>query len=306
MTERLAVTGANGFVGRHLTTFATGKRWEVHGVVRSERGEAVVREAGGRPCRASGMDDVAGLRAAFEGARAVVHLAQIGSERGGETYESVNVVGTRHVAEAARQAGVPRIVLFSGLGVARYGLAPRSTNAYFVSKLACEVELFRSGLEIVALRPSYIIGPGSELVPQLLGEMAAGEVERVGDGAYRLQPIAVRDVAELVLACAERPTVRHLVVDTVGPEPLSYAAFVDRVAACARSLGRPADYKVREVPIAEADRQAAAGGYRGLLPDELDVLLCDEIADTRGIEATLGRFLTPLDDAIAAAIRGTR
>jgi len=190
--------------------------------------------------------------------------------------------------------------------VARYGLAPRSTNAYFLSKLAGEVELFRGGLEIVALRPSYIIGPGSELVPQLLGEMAAGEVERVGDGAYRLQPIAVKDVAELVLAGAERPNVRHLVVDTVGPEPLSYASFIDRVAAGARSLGRPADYKIREVSIAEADRQAAAGGYRGLLPDSLDVLLCDEIADTRGIEAVLGRFLTPLDDAIAAAIRGTR
>src|SRR5262245_62311665 len=57
-----------------------------------------------------------------------------------------------------------------------------STNRYFLSKLTCEVDLFRSGLEVVALRPSYIIGPGSELVPELLREMAAGEVERVGDG----------------------------------------------------------------------------------------------------------------------------
>ena len=137
--------------------------------------------------------------------------------------------------------------------------------------------------------------------------MAAGEVERVGDGAYRLQPIAVQDVAELVLACAERArSARHLVVDTVGPEPLTYAAFIDRVAAAARRLGRPADYRIREVPIEEADRQAAAGGYRGLLPDELDVLLCDEVADPRGIEAALGRFLTPLDEAIEAAIRGQR
>jgi 2-alkyl-3-oxoalkanoate reductase len=308
MPHRIAVTGANGFVGRHLTAVASAQRWEVAGTVRSDRGEAIVREAGGRPYRVSGLvaDE---LRPAFEGARAVVHLAGISAERAGGTYENVNLEGVRQVVAAARVAGVPRVVFFSGLGVARYGVAPRSTNRYFLAKLACEVELFRSGLEVVALRPSYIIGPGSELVPELLREMAAGEVERVGDGAYRMQPVAVKDVAELVLACVERASLGrlgHLAVDTVGPEPLSYAAFIERVAASAARHGRPSTYRIREVPMAEADRQAAAGGYRGLLPDELDVLFCDEIAEPRGIEAILGRFLTPLDDAIDAAVRGTK
>jgi nucleoside-diphosphate-sugar epimerase len=305
MADRIAVTGANGFVGRHLTTVASSRRWEVAGVVRSDRGEALVREAGGRPYRVTGLD-AAALRPAFEGARAVVHLAGISAERGAATYDSVNLAGMRQVVAAAHAAAVPRIIFFSGLGVARYGQAPRSTNRYFLGKLTCEVELFRSGLQAVALRPSYIIGPGSELIPELLGEMAAGEVERVGDGAYRLQPVAVKDVAELVLACAERTLARPLVVDLVGPEPLSYAAFIDRVAAAAARLGLPSKHRIREVPIAEADRQAAAGGYRGLLPDELDVLFCDEVADPRGIEAALGRFLTPLDEAIEAAIRGSR
>jgi nucleoside-diphosphate-sugar epimerase len=305
MTKRLAVTGANGFVGRHLTAYASGKKWEVAGIVRSARGEDIVRNAGGRPCL---VENLAGdaLAAALAGARAVVHLAQASAERGDATYEAVNVQGTRRVIEAARAAGVRRVIFFSGLGVARYGSAPRSTNGYFLAKMTSEVDLFRSGLEIVCLRPSYIIGAGSELIPGLLGEMAAGEVERVGDGAYRLQPIAVKDVADLVIAVAERETVRHLVVDTVGPEPLTYSAFISRVAAAARRAGRPADYRIREVPVAEADRQARSGGYRGILPDELDVLLCDEVSDPRAAEAVLGRFLTPLDDAIAAAVHGVR
>jgi NADH dehydrogenase len=303
MTNRIAITGANGFVGRHLTTFASGSQWEVAGIVRSARGEEVVRNAGGQPYRLPSLDADA-LALALTGARAVVHLAQIAAERDGQTYEGTNLGGLRSVIEAALRAGVPRVVFFSGLGIARYGSAPRSTNGYFLAKMTCEVELFRSGLEVVCLRPSYIIGPGSELIPGLLAEMAAGEVELVGDGAYRMQPIAVKDVADLVLACAERPQVRHLVVDTVGPQPVRYVDFIARVAAEARRLGRPADYKLRSVSIAEADRQAAAGGYRGLLPDELDVLLCDEIAETRAVEAALGRFLTPLDEAIAAAVRG--
>jgi nucleoside-diphosphate-sugar epimerase len=305
MPDRIALTGANGFIGRHLTRFATGKRWEVAGVVRSERGEAIVREAGGRPYRVAALE-AAALRPAFEGARAVVHLAAISAERGGSTYENVNVAGVRAVTQAARDAGVPRVLFFSGLGVARYGIAPRCTNPYFLAKLVCEVELYRSGLEVVAFRPSYIIGPGSELIPELLAEMAKGQVERVGDGAYRLQPIAVQDVVELVLGCAARTTAHHLVVDTVGPEPLTYAAFIDRVAAAAARLGLPSTHRVREIPIAEADWQAAAGGYRGLLPDQLDVLLCDEVADPRHAEALLGRRLAPLDEAIEAAIRAVK
>jgi nucleoside-diphosphate-sugar epimerase len=302
---RLAITGANGFVGRHLTSFASSQRWEVAGVVRSAAGEEIVRNAGGHPFMVPALDADT-LVPAFSGAAAVVHLAGISAERSGTTYDIANVAGTRAVIEAARRAGVPRIVFFSGLGLAHYGSARRCTNGYFLAKMACEVELFRSGLEAVCLRPSYIIGAGSELIPGLLAEMAAGEVELVGDGAYRLQPIAVKDVADLVMACAARSDVRHLVVDTGGPEPLSYAAFMERVAASGRRHSRPVDYRLRPVPVEEADRQAATGGYRGLLPDELDVLLCDEVADARGAEAALGRMLTPLDDAIDVAVRGVR
>jgi hypothetical protein len=78
---------------------------------------------------------------------------------------------------------------------------------------------------------------------------------------------------------------------------------VDRLARVARAQGRPADYQVNQVPIEDADEEAAAGGYRGMLSDELDCLLCDEVADHTPLEALLGRFLTPLEEALAAAVR---
>jgi hypothetical protein len=40
-------------------------------------------------------------------------------------------------------------------------------------------------------------------------------------------------------------------------------------------------------------------------PEELDCLLCDEIGDARPLESLLGRFLTPLGEALSAAVRGT-
>lgn len=305
----LAVTGAGGFVGRHVVSVARAEGWDVAGLVRSEEAARAVSQAGGAAAQIAGLTADA-LSPALRGAAAVVHLAQIGSERHGETYEAVNVEGTRAVARAAREAGVPRVVLFSGLGVAHYGMAPRTTNRYFLSKLRAEAAVFESGLEAFVFRPSYIVGPRDGLVSSLLRQMAAGEVEEIGDGAYRMQPVAVRDAAAAVMAAATGPTPApapgrgpHRVMDLVGPRPVTFAEFVDALAAAVRARGRPAQFTVRQVSVAEAERRARAG--EGMAPEDVDVLLCDETGDPRALEALLGRFLTPLDEALAAAVRGT-
>ena len=282
--------------------------------MRSAAGAAKVEAAGGRAVVVPVLDG-APLVAAFRGADAVAHLAHIGAERGSDTYEAVNVEGTRRVAAAASSAGVPRIACFSGLGVAHYGMAPRTTSRYFLSKLEAEVVLFRSGLEVSVFRPSYIVGPGDGLTTMLLGDLAAGVVERPGDGRYRMQPVAVADAAAAILAAVSRAEAvdkrtgaparpGHRVFDLVGPEPIAFDDFVARFAARARAAGRRAEYTVRAVPVAEADRQARAGGYRGILPDELDCMVCDEVADAAPLAALLGRPLTPLDAAIETAIGG--
>ena len=112
-------------------------------------------------------------------------------------------------------------------------------------------------------RPSYVVGPGDAFVPTVVKALDGGEVERPGDGSYRMQPIAVADVAELVLAAVGRPpNAFPTVFDLVGPEAVSYEQLLQRLAAVVRRLGRPARLRVREVPIAEAERRARAGATR--------------------------------------------
>ena len=200
-----------------------------------------------------GRDPEALVRA-LDGCAAVVHLAQVGAERGGYTYEGVNVGLTERVLEDARHAGVPRVVYFSGLGVASYGRSARCSNPYFLSKLAAETILFRSGVEGVVFRPSYVLGPGDAFVPMVVVALEGGEIEMPGDGSYRMQPIAVADAAALVLAAATRPAGAFpTVFDLVGPEPVTYAQLLERVAAVARAHGRRASLRVREVPVGEAE-----------------------------------------------------
>jgi nucleoside-diphosphate-sugar epimerase len=308
VSNRIAVTGASGFVGQHLVREASTRGIDAVGVVRSELGARFVAAAGGRAVIVPDLDPAPLARAA-SGAAALVHLAQIGTERRDATYESVNVTGTCKAVLAAAAVEVPRIVFLSGLGVAHYGMTPRCTNRYFVSKLASEVELYRSGRDAVVFRPSYITGPGDGLVRGLLRDMAAGEVERPGDGSYRMQPIAVRDAVAAILAAIESPPAgpdasrpRHRVLDLVGPETVTYQQLIERVGRSARALGKAGEHRVREVPVEEADRRAAEGGFHGHRPDDLDCLLCDEVSDPRPLESLLGRPLTPLDEALAAAI----
>jgi nucleoside-diphosphate-sugar epimerase len=303
--NRIAVTGANGFVGRHVVRRAVAAGYEVAGIVRSEPAAQVVHETGGHPVQLVGRDPEALVRA-LDGCRAVVHLAQVGAERGGQTYEAVNVGYTGRVLEDARHAGVPRVVSLSGLGVARYGLSPRCSNDYFLSKLVAETIVFRSGLEGIIFRPSFVVGPGDAFVPGVLRALAAGEIERPGDGSYRMQPIAVADAAAAVLAAVERPAGAFpTVFDLVGPEPIAYARLLERLVRVAAELGREVELRVREIPVEEAERRARAGGYQGMLADELDCLLCDEISDPAPLAALLGRALAPLDEALAAAVRAT-
>ncbi|HET8645856.1 MAG TPA: NAD-dependent epimerase/dehydratase family protein [Vicinamibacteria bacterium] len=307
---RLAVTGASGFVGGHLLRAAAAAGHEAVGVVRSAAGAERVREAGAQAAVAA-LDRLA-LSAAFEGAAAVVHLAHIGSERGADTYEAVNVAGTRQVVAAAWDARVPRVVMLSGLGVARYGLAPRVTSRYFRSKLEAEQALFSSALPAVVLRPSYVLGAGDAFVPWLLAQARTGVVELPGDGSYRMQPLAVEDAAAAILAACDpqgpperlfhpgRPP--HRVFDLVGPEPVAVREFARRLFAAAAEAGTRLEPELRAVAFEEADRQARAGGWQGMPADELDCLLCDEVADHGPLEGLLGRPLLPVDTALRRAV----
>ena len=299
---RLVVTGADGFVGRHLLVATRARGIDTRGIIRSDAGARTVAEAGGEPCRVASLSPEA-LEEHFDGAATVCHLAGIGSERSGGRYEEAIVGVTQNVARAARAAGVPRVVYFSGLGVASYGRTRRATNRYFLSKLAAELALFQSGVEVIVFRPSYIVGPGGELIGEIAAQLRSGRVEVVDEGKGRLQPIAVTDAAEAVLAASRLETAWPAVVDLVGPEPASQRDLVGRIA---RVLGAGSGFRTESIAAAEADRRAADGGYLGMGPEELDCLLCDEVARPDPLESLLGRPLSGLDDALAAALRPAR
>ncbi|MBV2367029.1 NAD-dependent epimerase/dehydratase family protein [Streptomonospora nanhaiensis] len=158
---RIVMTGAAGRIGSVLRA---GLRADAEHLVLLDR-EPVEPEGDRESAARIDIGDRAALVEAFTGADAVLHLAAIPDEAPLDDLLDVNVRGTHNVLEAARRAGVPRVVLFSSNRVTgNYPIhhhvfpdePPRPDGLYGVSKVAAEAlgQLYADtfGLEVVALR----------------------------------------------------------------------------------------------------------------------------------------------------------
>lgn len=256
---RLAVTGASGFVARHLARHARG-RHELVPISRSGTGY-------GR----------AALARAMRGCDAVAHLGGSGRP-GGRGYG--NAETTEQVARAAAGARVRRIVYLSGLGV-----SAKNTSAYFASKLEAERLIRSSGLEYAVLRPSYIVGGSDYLTRSLRSQARRGQV-LVPGGAREIQPVSVLDAVRVIERAAQGGRFANRTLDLVGPESVPFEAYVRRFL---RSAGLAA--RIRRVPAAEALRLAVSGRFP-YSADDLCILAGGFEGDYGALRRAYGADLT--------------
>lgn len=183
----IAVTGASGFVGRRALSDLARPNHAVIGIV---------REAGTKSMRAVGEigPDTDWTRA-LAGVEVVVHCAaraHVMRERAENPmpfYRSVNVGGTRRLAEQAAHLGVRRVVFLSSVKAAGERSAPgrpltvsdtpTPEDDYGISKREAELALLEvgaaTGLETVIIRPPLVYGPGVKgNFLRLIGAIARG------------------------------------------------------------------------------------------------------------------------------------
>jgi nucleoside-diphosphate-sugar epimerase len=235
----VAVTGATGFIGRHLTADLVERGVEVRAIVRPDSpnaapsGAEIVRA----PLKASALAD------AFAGIDAVVHLAGVVSAVDAETYAAVNAGGTREVAAAAALAGV-RLVHVSSLAAAGPAPAsrPRSEDdppspitPYGRSKLDSERGLHAlPSLRWTVLRPGIVYGPGDRAVLPLF-KLAAGLVAPVvGRPGAAYTFVYISDVVRAIEAALEGTSVGGTFF--VGhPHPVTPRGLLETIQ---RTIGR--------------------------------------------------------------------
>ena len=239
MPKTILVIGAGGFIGGEIARLlATQPDLSVRGGTRD------ARPLGGSitPCRVDVRDD-ASLAAALAGADAVVDCA-IGDR-------ATMVGGTEKLLQAARAAGVRRVVYLSSTAV--YGYAegvltesaprvPANGEGYAAWKSAAEEvceAAGRDGQSVAILRPAIVYGPASAMwttqPAQRLLTGAWGSLGEQGRGSCNL--VHVHDVATCCLAALRCETlVGCEAFNVTGPTTVTWQAYYERLRV---ALGLP-------------------------------------------------------------------
>jgi uncharacterized protein YbjT (DUF2867 family) len=228
----ILVTGANGFVGRHVTRALAAQGVRVRAMVRTAQGANALAGVDCELVRGD-VTDPASLRAAARGMRTIVHLVAI-VEGAPATFERVMAAGTGNLVEAARESGVRRIVLMSALGT-----GPGATVPYFRAKWAAEQAVAACSVEHVVLRPSFVFGADGGALPRFLRIARLAPVTPViGPGTQRVQPIWIDDVVRAVRLSVDADAPDRP-VELGGPEAVTWSVLWARLKA-ALGTRRPA------------------------------------------------------------------
>jgi len=244
------VTGATGFTGGHLAATLAGRGDEVRALVRPRsraRFDNSALPKAGVSAAEGDLGDPASLARAVEGVEVVYHIAATYREAGqpDAAYRAINVDGTRHLLEAARAAGVRRLVHCSTGGVHGHIAHPPATeeapfnpgDVYQDTKLEAEQLARRFGVEtgfdVVVARPIGIYGPGDTRFLKMFRGLARGRFPMLGSGDVFYHLTYIDDLVEGFRLCGTVPAAAGRTYILAGPR---YTTLAELVALVAKEL----------------------------------------------------------------------
>ncbi len=223
---RILVTGATGFLGRHVGEHLTRRRRPFTVFVRS-REKARSYEGQQRvDVRLGTLEDQAACAAATRGVDAVLHLAAAADVSAAGVNRRVNIDGLVNLLEACRANGVRRFVFVSSTCAGR-----ARRDAYGQTKLEGEALVKDSGLEWTILRPTMVYGSGSQEFETFVRVIRRSPVvPLIGSGRHVVQPVYVGDAVRVLTDVVETPATIARTYDLAGATSVSFDDLVQLVA----------------------------------------------------------------------------
>ena len=248
---KIAITGGTGFVGRHLARELVQMGHQVVLIARgADTRDEDVRHLPGVSFAVIGLDSIAELADAFAGCEAVAHCAGINRALGAQTYQRVHVDGTSHVVEAARIAGVSKVLLLSFLRA-----RPDCGSDYHQSKWRAEEIVRDSGLDFTVIKAGMIYGRGDHMLDHLSHSLHSLPLfATVGMREKPIRPVAVEDVVRILVASLIEGRLSRQTVAVVGPQPM-------RLSRAARQVARLSGKRVLIFPFPIWAHKIMAWGF---------------------------------------------
>ena len=217
---KILITGANGFVGKQLTTLLESRGFQLLLATRKDiQADSPVVSIGD----IDSFDNWAGL---LSGVDIVIHLAarvhQIDeNDRAATYYQRTNVDVTRRLAAAAIKYGVKRFIFLSTIKVNGEETLngdtfsatdiPSPKDAYSKSKLEAEQVLKKlssdSGMGFVIIRPPLVYGPGVKANFLRLLTLARGTMPLPFAGLNNSRDmVSLDNLCDLIIHCIDKPS----------------------------------------------------------------------------------------------------
>ena len=277
------VTGATGFIGRHLARRLVRERQRVRVLCRpGSEGRLPAEIVGAAEIALGDLRDRESLLRACAGAARIFHCAGHVSDWGPEeTFFAMNVQGTRWLLEAAQAASVERVVHLSS--IAAFGTpAPeyfddqsgygKGKDAYSRTKAEGEkiaFEFHEAGLPVTVLRPAVVYGPEGAWLEEPLRMIEKDRMFLLGGGSGTCHPCYIENLVDAMLLAADHPRAAGQGYIVGDGESISFREYFDAVASIAgkgpvrRSVPLPA---ARAIAIAcEAGARLRSSTRRPLL-----------------------------------------
>ncbi len=245
--ETVVITGALSYTGKYATRLLLDRGYEIRTLTyHPERENPFGNKVQVFPYN---FEHPERLTETLRGASALVNTYWVRFPRGNATFETA-VQNTRTLINAARNAGVKRIVHMS---IANPSL--ESPLGYYKGKAQLEQAVVESGLAYTILRSTVIFGLEDILINNIAWFVRHFPVFAIpGHGRYRIRPIFVEDMAQLIANAVEQEG--NSVLDAVGPETYSFEELVRLIAD---QLGRR--IRVVHVPMPAAYSATLVAGW---------------------------------------------
>lgn len=248
---KVLITGATGFIGRHLIKRLTTEKVSVRALVLPDEETSVLNLFGIEIVQGNVLD-YQSLQRAASNCQGIFHLAARTEASGPSRKDlgEVNVQGTANVARAAMFAGVDRLVFCSS--GALYGRAlrnrsiteetvPLPDSPYGQSKFAAEQVLLShhqlDGLPVVLARTSAVLGPGAMSWLNLFKTIANRRFRLIGGGCNHHHVADIEDIVDGLILCGSVPGIEGKSYILAGTESVRLRDLVQAIGEAVGATG---------------------------------------------------------------------
>ncbi|MEQ8432944.1 MAG: complex I NDUFA9 subunit family protein [Oceanicaulis sp.] len=290
--EMITVFGASGFIGRYVVRRLAKAGYRVRAATRRPHLANELRPMGvvGQiQLVQANLKDRASVERAVDGAHGVINLVGILAEDGKQSFEALQAKGAGLIAEAAKAAGIERMVQISAIGA-----DANSKSKYAKTKALGEQAVQAAIPGAVILRPSIVFGPEDQFFNKF-ADMArfAPALPLIGGGKTKFQPVYCDDVAECAVKALEMDEARGRTYELGGPGVYTFKEILEFIMATTRR-----QRILLPIPFLAAGGMGLMGELTGKLPFVQPFLTRDQVKllKTDNMVGVTGEDFGTIDD----------